>query len=77
MCVCVRELVCENLHHPFAYVEHEDCLNSPVHNKRAWGSAECLKMLASLMNGVCACVRELVCVKIYITPSLMLDMRIV
>ena len=43
--VCAWTCICENLHHPSAYVGHEDCLNSPLHNKRAWGSAECIKML--------------------------------
>ena len=131
VCLCAWTYMCENLlHHPSAYVGHEDCLNSPLHNKRAWGSAECLKTLVSLMDGVyvpvclnlyvwksasplrlcwtwglfeltspqqkgcgigrmpqnaslidgwcvCACVLELIYVKICITPPLMLDMRIV
>ena len=77
VCPCAWTCMCESLHNPSAFVGHEDCLNSPLHNKRVWGSEECLKMLASLMDDVCACVLELICVKICITPPLMLDMRIV
>ena len=65
MCLCAWTCMCENLHHPSAYVGHEDCLNSPLHNKRAWRSAECLKTLVSLMDGVCVPV----CLNLYVWKS--------
>ena len=69
VCLCAWICMCENLHHSSACVGREDCLNSPLHNKRDWdwGSAKCLQVLASLMDGVCACMLELVCMKICIT----------
>ena len=44
--------MCENLHHPFADVGHEDRINSPLHNKRARGATECIRfrMLAAVAS---------------------------
>ena len=49
VCACVLDVVCVKICiTPSAYVGHEDCLNSPLHSKMAWVSAEGIKMLATV-----------------------------